>query len=378
MQFGIGQSVLRVEDRRLVRGQGNYTGDLDLPGAAWLQVVRSPHAHARVLSLATDAARAAPGVLAVLTAEDLREEGFGSPTIDFFGIEGGAYRHREGTGLFMPDNALLASDRVRHVGEAIALVVAETDPQARDAAALVEVAFEPLPAVVDLAAALEPGAPIVWEGAQGNLCADVDYGDEAATDEVFAAASHVVTIEAVNNRVIINPMEPRGAAATFDPATGRFTVHATTQMPHRAKTMLAEQIMNLPRETVRVVCRDMGGGFGTRGAPIPECFYVAWCARRTGRPVKWTCERSEGFVSDPHGRDNSSAAALALDARGRFLALKVDTIANLGAYPGGIGPMVPVVLGPRVQTGIYDIPVLHARIRVAYTAAAPCGAILLM
>lgn len=367
MQFGIGQSVLRVEDHRLVRGQGNFTDDLDLPGAARLQVVRSPHAHARIRAIRTDAAESSPGVLAVLTGADFAAEGFGSPSIDFFGIEGGAFRHREGTALFMPDNVLLATDRVRHVGDAIALVVAETDAQARDAAGLVEIDFEPLPAVVDAAAALEPGAAKVWDGAQGNLCADVEYGDEREADAVFAQAAHVAAIEVLNNRVIINPMETRGAAAEFDPATGAYTVHATTQMPHRARTMLAEEIMKLDRDKVRVICRDMGGGFGTRGAPIPECLFVAWCARRTARAVKWICDRSEGFVSDPHGRDNFSRAALALDAEGRMLALKVDTIANLGAYPGGIGPMVPVVLGPRVQTGVYDIPVLYARIRVAYT-----------
>ena len=367
MQFGIGQSVLRVEDHRLVQGQGNYTDDVSPPGVAWLQVVRSPHAHARILKVETAVATAAPGVLAVLTASDLRSEAFGNPAIDFFGIEGGAYRHRPGTELFMPDNALLAGDRARHVGDAIALVVAETEQQARDAAVLVEVMFEPLPAIVDTAAALSPGAPLVWEGAQGNLCADVEYGDEAGAADAFEAAAHVVSIEAVNNRIIINPMETRGAIATIDTASGGFTIHTTTQMPHRVKTMLAEEVMHVPKEQVRVVCRDMGGGFGTRGAPIPECFFVAWGARHTGRPVKWICDRSEGFATDPHGRDNVSSAALALDAEGRFLALKVDTIANIGAYPGGIGPMVPVVLGPRVQTGVYDIPVLHARVRVAYT-----------
>ena len=367
MQFGIGQSVLRVEDHRLVRGQGNFTDDIDLPDAARLQVVRSPHAHALIRSIKTDAAMASPGVLAVLTGAEFAAEGFGIPAIDFFGIEGGAFRNREGTDLFMPDNVLLANDRVRHVGEAIALVVAETDTMARDAAALVEIDFEPLPVVVDAVAALAQGAAKVWDGAQGNLCADVEYGDEAAADAAFAKAAHVVAIEVVNNRVIINPMETRGAAAEFNAATGAYTVHATTQMPHRAKTMLAEEIMKVPRDLVRVICRDMGGGFGTRGAPIPECFFVAWCARHTGRAVKWTCDRTEGFVSDPHGRDNFSRGALALDADGRMLALKVDTIANMGAYPGGIGPMVPVVLGPRVQTGVYDIPVLHARIRAAYT-----------
>ncbi len=367
MQFGIGQSVLRVEDHRLVRGHGRFTGDVDLPGQVWLQVVRSPHANARIRRIDVAAARAAPGVLAVLTGDDYAAEGFGTSAIDFLNIEGGAFRYREGTTLFLPENSVLATERVRFVGDSIALIVAETNDRARDAAELVEIDFEPLPSVAHAVSALEPGAPPVWDEAPDNVCADVEYGDAATCDAAFAEAVHVVGIDVVNNRVILNPMEPRGAIGDYDGETGVHTVYATSQIPHRVKTMLADEVFRVAGEKVRVICKDMGGGFGGRGSPYPEYLFVAWCARLLGRPVKWICERSEGFLTDTQGRDNVSHAELALDADGRFLALRVSTIANMGAYPGRVGPMVPVVLGPRVQTTVYAIPALYARIRVAYT-----------
>lgn len=367
MKYGIGQSVLRVEDRRLLLGHGRFTGDMDFPGQVWLQVIRSPHANARIRSIDVAAAEDAPGVLAVLTGEDYAAEGFGATSIDFLNIDGGAFRYREGTSLFMPENSVLATERVRYVGDNIALVVAETNNQALDAAALVEIDYQPLPAVAHAVAALEPGAPRVWEEAADNICADVEYGDEAACEDAFASASHIARIDVVNNRVIINPMEPRGALGDYHRETGSYTVYTNSQMPHRVKTMLADEVFRLPGDKVRVICHDMGGGFGGRGSPYPECLFVAWCAKRVGRPVKWICERSEGFISDTQGRDNVTHAELALDAGGRFLALRVSTIANMGAYPGRVGPMVPVVLGPRVQTTVYTTPILYARIRVAYT-----------
>ena len=195
MKYGIGQSVLRVEDQRLLRGQGRFTGDVDLPGQVWLQVVRSPHANARIKKIDVTAARAAPGVLAVLTGDDYASEGFGASTIDFLNMDGGAFRYREGTSLFMPENSVLATERVRYVGDNIALVVAETNNQALDAAALVEIDYQPLPAVAHAAAALEPDAPLVWEDAPDNICADVEYGDEATCEESFANAAHVVRVD---------------------------------------------------------------------------------------------------------------------------------------------------------------------------------------
>ena len=367
MQFGIGQSVLRVEDRRLVRGRGRFTGDIDLPGQAWMQVVRSPHASARIRRIDVEAARRVPGVLAVLTGEDYAAEGFGAAAIEFLATEGGAFRFREGTEPFLPESSVLATERARFAGDGVALVVAETSNLARDAAELVEIDFEVLPSVVDAVSALEPGAPPVWDEAADNVCADAEYGNQAACDAAFATAAHVARLDVVNNRVILHPMEPRGAVGDYDAATGIHTIHATSQMPHRVKAVIADEVFRVPGDEVRVICDDMGGGFGGRGAAYPEYLFVAWCAKRLGRPVKWICEPSEGLLTDTHGRDSVFHGELALDGDGRFLALRVSTIANMGAYPGRIGPMVPVVFGPRVQTTVYAIPVLYARIRVAYT-----------
>ena len=367
MQFGIGQSVLRVEDHRLVQGQGSFTGDIDLSGQAWMQIVRSPHANARIRRIDVDAALSAPGVLSVLTGSDYEAEGFGTSAIDFLNIKGGVFRYREGKELFLPENSVLATKRVRFVGDAIVLVIAETNHQALDAAEMVEIEFEPLASVVHAVAALDADAPPVWDEASDNVCADVEYGDEAVCNSAFAEADHVVRIDVVNNRVILNPMEPRGAIGDYDNETGVYTVYNTSQIPHRTKTMLADEVFRVAGDKVRVICKDMGGGFGGRGSPYPEYLFVAWCAKRLGRPIKWICERSEGFLTDTHGRDNVSHAELALDGDGRFLALRVSTIANMGAYPNRLGPMVPVVLGPRVQTTVYTIPVLYSRIRVAYT-----------
>ena len=366
-RFGIGQSVLRVEDDRLLRGEGRYTGDVDLPGQAWLHVVRSPHANARIGAIEVAGARAAPGVLAVLTGHDYDDDGHGASAVDFLNIEGGAFRYREGTSLQMPENSVLATAHVRHVGDPVAIVVAETASQAEDAAERVHIEYQPVPCVTEAVAALAADAPKVWDELRDNVCADVEYGDEAACDQAFAAAHHVARIDLVNNRVIINPMEPRGAVAAYDAASGVYTVYTTSQIPHRAKQMLAEDAFKVAGDKIRIICHDMGGGFGCRGTPYVECVFVAWCARRLGRPVKWICQRSEGFLTDTQGRDNVSHAELALDADGRFLALKVSTVANMGAYPGRVGPMVPVILGPRVQTGIYATPIVHARIRVAFT-----------
>jgi len=367
MQFGIGQSVLRVEDHRLIRGQGKFTDDINLPGQAWLHVVRSPHANARIRRIDVETARGAPGVVAVLTGHDYAAEGFGVALIDFLNIKGGDFRYRAGTKLRLPENSVLATERVRFVGDNVVLVIAETREQACDAGELVEIDYEPLPSVSHAVAALEPDAPLVWDDVPGNLCADVEYGDEAACEAAFAAAARVVSIDAVNNRVILNPMEPRGAIGDYDGASGLYTVYTTSQIPHRVRTMLADEVFQVPSDKVRVVCEDMGGGFGGRGSPYPECLFVAWCAKHLGRPVKWIGERAECFLTDTQGRDNVSHAEIALDSEGRFQALRVSTIANMGAYPGRVGPMVPVVLGPRVQTTLYDIPVLYARVRVAFT-----------
>ena len=365
--FGIGQPVRRVEDDRFLRGEGCYIGDIDLPQQAYLHVVRSPHANARIRSIFTDDARAAPGVLDVLTGAEYAVDGLGTPVIDFPVFPGSAFRFREGTILRLPANSLLATERVRHVGDRVAIVVAESRTQALDASELITVDYDPLPSVTGTEAALAHDAPSVWEDIPDNLCADVEYGDEAACDDVFYRAYHVAKINLVNNRVIVNPLEPRGAIGAFDEASGVYTIYTNSQVPHGVRTMLAQEVFGLPEEKIRVICPDMGGGFGGRGAPSPECALVLWCARRLGRPIKWICDRSEGFVSDTQGRDNVTHAELALDRDGRFLALRASTIAGTGAYPGRVGLMVPIMYGPRVQTNIYMIPSIYLRIRVAYT-----------
>ena len=367
MKFGVGQSVLRVEDRRLLRGEGRYIGDVSQPDQAYMQVVRSTHASARIRRIDFAEALRAPGVCTILTAAEYFGDGHGVPEVDFLNIEGGTFRYRAGTSLQLATNVVLARDRVRHVGDNVAIVVADTPDQARDAAELVWVEYEPLPAVVDMRAALSPNAPRVWDDISGNLCADVEYGSEQDCEAVFAKARHVVRIDIVNNRVIINPMEPRGVVAAYDPASDSYTIYTNSQLPHRVRTVVAKDGLRVDENRVRVICGDMGGGFGGRGAPYAECILAAWAARRVRRPVKWICERSEGFISDTQGRDNLTHAELALDADGTFLALRVETIANMGAYPGRVGPMVPVVLGPRVQVTNYTTPVVYARIRVAYT-----------
>ncbi|MGE0744403.1 MAG: xanthine dehydrogenase family protein molybdopterin-binding subunit [Rhodospirillales bacterium] len=365
-QFGIGQSVRRKEDERFLRGHGRYVADLSVPGHASLCFVRSPHAHARLLAVDTAAAAARPGVIAVLTASDYAADGLGLPGTDFMQIAGGKFRFRAGTTVRLPPNAVMAADRVRHVGEPVAVVVAETEAAAAEAAERVAVDYAPLPAVADAAAALAGGAP-VWDDIPDNLCVDAEYGDEAACAAAFGAGAHVASVTVVNNRIAVTPMEPRAVIAEYDAARDAYLIHTNSQTPHRVRHALAHEILRVPDAQVRLVSPDVGGGFGGRSAVYPEIVVAAWCARRFRRPMRWIGERGECFLTDTQGRDNRSRAEAAFDADGRMLALRVDTIANMGAYPGHLGPAVPVVLGPRVQNGVYDIPLVYARVRAAYT-----------
>jgi len=365
-QFGIGQPVRRKEDERFLRGQGRYVADIAAAGHASLCFVRSPHAHARIRSIGTADAAAQPGVLAVLTAADYAADGLGLPGTDFMQIAGGAFRLRAGTTVRLPPNAVLAADRVRHVGEPVAVVVAETAAAAADGAERVTVDYDPLPAVADAAAALDGGAP-VWDDIADNLCVDAEYGDSAACAAAFATAAHVAAVDVVNNRIAVTPMEPRAVLAEYDGGRDAYVIHTNTQTPHRVRHALAHEILHLPDAQVRLLSPDVGGGFGGRSAVYPEIVVAAWCARRLRRPMRWIGERGECFLTDTQGRDNRSRAEAAFDADGRILALRIDTIANMGAYPGHLGPAVPVVLGPRVQNGVYDVPLVHARVRAAFT-----------
>jgi aerobic carbon-monoxide dehydrogenase large subunit len=360
----IGQPIRRLEDLRLLQGQGAYAGDHDRPGAAHLAVLRSPHAHARIRSIDATRARAAPSVLLALTGHDFAASGLGiapaarpplGPVSRFVGD------------IVSPPNRLLPTERVRFVGEPVAIVVAETAAAARDALELVAVAYEPLDAVTDLAAALDPASPQIWDEAPRNLCCEIEIGDAARCGAAFARAARIVSLDLVNNRVTGVPMEPRAALGEFEAETESFTLVVGNQLPNNLRDTLADHVFHVPREQVRVISPDMGGGFGTRSQCFPENVFVLWCARLLRRPVKWQGERTECFLTDTHGRDSLWHAALALDGEGRIAGLRVDTVANLGAYPGHAGPLVPISAGPRVQTGVYRVPALHARIRVAFT-----------
>ena len=327
MDTGIGQPVRRKEDFRLLRGAGRFSDDVDLPGQAHAIFLRSPHAHARIRAIDTGAAGRAPGVVGVLTAADCAADGldgitYPAMTIDAVDIRKPGLVNQDGSPIFDNPHFPLVRDKARHVGEAVAMVVAETVAQAKDAAELIEVDYEALPAVTRQLAALEPGSPEVWGGAPGNVAFDAMLGDPAATEAAFEGAAHVVEAEFVSNRIVNAQMEPRAAVGEFDAATGRYTLHAGNQTPHRMRTKLAEWLSQ-PEDRVRVISHDVGGGFGPRSVVYPEFALCVWAARRLGRPVKWTCERSEAFVSDCQARDLVTRAGLAFDADGRITAMRV-------------------------------------------------------
>ncbi len=363
----IGQPVRRREDARLLTGQGAYAADHNRPGQAYLAVLRSPHAHARIRSIDLSEARAAPSVLLVYHGADYIAAGLGLPPMSPTVL---GTTHRVVSAQVKPPNKLLPTDRVRFCGEPVAIVVAETAAAARDACELILVEYEPLESVVDPVAALTAASPQIWDEAPGNLCCAIEVGDPESCEAGFARAKHVISIDLVNNRVTGVPMEPRAALGEYDPAAATFTLTTGNQLPNNTRDTLADHILRVPRDSLRVVSPDMGGGFGTRSQCFPENIFVLWCARVLKRPVKWQGERTDCFLTDTHGRDSIWHAAVALDNAGRILALKVDTISNLGAYPGHAGPLVPISAGPRVQTGVYRVPALDLRVKVVFTNTA--------
>ena len=365
-KFGIGQSVRRGEDDRFLTGQGQYVDDLVLPGQTRAHVLRSPHAHARVERLETSRAAALPGVLAVLTGADYRAAGF-KPVPCAAKVD-----NIDGSPCADPPRWPLALDRVRHVGDGVALIVAETADLARDAAELVQVDYAPLPAVVGTAAAVEPGAPLVWDDTPGNLAFHWALGDAAATDRAFAAAAHEVRLDVVNNRLVVNPIETRGAVATF--ADGRYTLHVSGQGVHMMRDMLCDDILGISREGLRVVTPDVGGGFGMKYFVYPEYPLVLWAARMVGRPVKWIAERAEGFTSDVQARDHATRLELALDTDARFVGLRVRKIANMGAYLSNYAPFIPTDAGAQILSSVYAIPAIHVAVRGVFTNTVPVDA----
>jgi carbon-monoxide dehydrogenase large subunit len=353
-QYGIGQSVKRFEDPRLVRGEGRFHNDVNLPGQAYVVVVRSLHAHARIRSIDTTAAAAAPGVLAVFTGADLARDGLGTMKMTL------KRKRPDGSPMWAPPHRGLTQDRVRYVGDPIALVIAETLAEAEDAAELVRVEYEPLPSVTSTAEAVG-GAP-VWDECADNISNVFEVGDKAAAEAAFARAAHVVRRRYVITRVHAQYMEPRGALGAYDPGEDRYTLHADVQYPHRVRSALATNIFQVPEHQIRVIVGDVGGAFGTKGWQYPEHKLVLWAARKLGRPVKWQCERREAIPADEHARDNVSDAELALDADGRFLAIRVRTLANVGAYVSSDRNLLATFGNVVTVVGVYTFPAAHVQV----------------
>jgi carbon-monoxide dehydrogenase large subunit len=368
-QFGIGQPVRRKEDVRFLTGRGRYTDDVNLPGQAHLAILRSPHAHARIVSLKVDAARAAPGVLDVLTGHEAAADGIGHfpVQVDVPAMEGTPPMHA-------PPRAILQTEAVRFVGDPVVAIVAETRTQAMDALELVEIEYDPLPAITETARALDDDAPVIWPERGSNLCVHWTNGRKAQTDEAFARAHHVARIELVQNRVIGNPMEPRVAIGVWNAALQRHELTSPTQGVIRVRDGLAKFIFRVPNEKVRVVSPDVGGGFGLRGKLFLESALVLWAAKRLGRPVKWRADRAETIVADPHGRDHVTRAEMAFDANGKAIGLRTRTIASVGAYLMDFGPRIPTVAGARIAGTVYDLQAVNMEVRCAFTNTVPTDA----
>ncbi len=364
-KFGIGQPAPRIEDGRLLRGAARFGDDLAADGALHMVLLRSPHAHAEILSIDATAARGMPGVAGVLTGADLVATGIGP-------LPGGPRTKRaDGSVSAGPPRHALAVDRVRFVGEPVAAVFAETRAEAEDAVERIAVAYRNRPAQVSLADAAAPGAPLHWDGQPDNIAGHARFGDPAATEAAFARAAHVVRLRLANNRLVPNAMEPRAARGNWDRATGRLTLETVSQTPSTLRTQLAEAVLKVPADTIRVLVPDIGGGFGLKTNLHPEDALIALAARQFGRPVKWRATRSEEFLAATHGRDQINEAALALDIDGRILALRVDTLADIGAYLTPAGAVVSILLGPRVMVGNYDIPAVDVRVSAVFTNSCP-------
>jgi aerobic carbon-monoxide dehydrogenase large subunit len=365
---GIGARVVRKEDRRFITGKGRYVDDIKRVGMTHAHFVRSPHAHAKVRSVDTSAAMQMPGVLAVLTGRQLVDDKIGNL------ICGWAITSKDGSAMKMGAWPAMAPETVRFVGQAVAVVIAETKNLARDAAEAVVVDYEELPAVPDIRTAIKPGAPQLHPEAGGNIVYDWELGDQAAVNDAFSKAANVVTLELTNNRLVPNAMEPRAALAEYDDAEEHFTLYTTSQNPHVARLVLSA-FYNIAQENkLRVVAPDVGGGFGSKIFIYPEEMVALWASKKVGRPVKWTGDRSEAFLTDAHGRDHISKAEMAFDKDNRILALRVTTHANFGAYMSLFSSSVPTYLYATLLSGQYNIPAIHAEVIGVYTNTTPVDA----
>jgi carbon-monoxide dehydrogenase large subunit len=367
MKFGVGQPVRRFEDQTLITGKGRYTDDLQLENAAHAYVVRSRVAHANIRSIDATAARKMPGVLLVLTGDDVKTDGLGDVPCH------APLNNKDGSPRSDTPRPALATAKVRHLGQPVALVVAETLMQAQDAAEAIEIDYETLPAVTDARAALEKGAPQLFDGIPRNLVFDWDNdtSDFAATDAAFAKASHVTTLEIVNNRLVCNSMEPRNAIGDWDATSGRPVLYTGTQGSHFVRDPLAEAVLKVPKEKLRVITPpNVGGGFGMKAFVYPEQVLVVWAAEKLKRPVRWQSDRSEGFISDNQGRDHFTRAELALDTKGRFLGLRVSLVANIGAYLSPMGPFIPT-RSTDLVSGLYTTPAIAINVKGVCTNTVP-------
>ena len=365
----IGQAVKRVEDRRFITGKGRYTDDIKLPGMTCAAIVRSPHAHATINGIDTSKALAADGVVAAYVGQDLADAGVGGLPcgwqVDF----------KNGDTMKEPPHPVLAVGKVRHVGDPVAIVIAETRHQAQDAAELVEVDYGVLPAAVDMVAATGDGAPLVHDDVPGNVPFDWGLGDADAAAAALDSAAHVTTLEITNQRLVPNAIEPRCAIGDYDGARDHYTLYTSSQNPHVIRLLLTAFVLGLPEHKVRVVSPDVGGGFGSKIFHYAEEVLAIWCSRQIGRPVKWTAQRSESFVSDAQGRDHVTRAELGLDADGTFTGLRVTTHANMGAYLSTFSTCVPTYLYGTLLQGLYTTPAIYVDVTAVFTNTVPVDAL---
>jgi len=367
-KFGIGQAVKRTEDQRLLTGTGKYVGDVNLPGQAHAYVLRSPEAHADIVRIDPSAAKKMPGVVAVLTGDDFTADGVPDMPCLL------SVNSKDGKPNLVPSYPAVAKGRVRHVGQPVALVVAETLAQARDAAEAVDIEYRSRPAVTEGPDAVAKGAPQLHDNVPGNLCFHWHDGDAAKVDAAFSGAAKTVKLTLVNNRIVANSMETRGCVASWDKVNGSLFVHTTCQGSHHFKRVLGDMMFKLPPDKVRVVTTDVGGGFGMKYFCYPEHVLAVWATRRLGRPVKWISDRGDAFLSDVHGRDHVSKVEMALDKDHKILGLRIHTVANLGAYLSNFAPMIPTGAGQGMHTGVYAIPAAYNEVQGVFTNTVPIDA----
>ncbi|RED50974.1 xanthine dehydrogenase family protein molybdopterin-binding subunit [Aestuariispira insulae] len=361
---GIGASVRRKEDFRFLTGQGTYTDDINRPGQTYGYILRSPVAHAKINGIDLAEAKAAPGVVAIFTGDDMQ---VGSIPC------GWGVNNKDGSPMNEPPHPALAQGKVRHVGDQVAIVIAESYAEARAAAELIDVDYEELPAVADLATALDQST-LVHDEAPGNLCYDWEIGEEAQVNAIFESAHHVTSMDIVNNRLVPNAMEPRAAIGEYDSATGEYTLYTTSQNPHVIRLLMGAFVLQIPEHKLRVVAPDVGGGFGSKIFHYAEEAIVTWAAQKVRRPIKWRAERSESFLSDAHGRDHVTKAELALDQDGKFIGLRCYTKANMGAYLSTFSTCVPTYLHATLLAGVYTTPAIYCNVKAVFTNTVPVDA----